>query len=66
MQTLFTAREVRQILRVSTATLYRMHDAGILRAVEIVHGRRKRLLRWRPEAIEKFVTSREQSEGRRR
>jgi hypothetical protein len=41
-----------------------MHDAGILRGIEIVHGRRKRLLRWRPEAIEKFVSSREKQAAR--
>jgi excisionase family DNA binding protein len=58
---LLTAKEVKQQLSLSGPTLYRLADAGILPAVEIRRGKRKRLLRWRPEVVERFISSRERS-----
>jgi len=60
MQKLLTAIQTKEILNVSTPTLYRLHDQNILRAVEIARRGRKRILRWRPEVIEKFVAERGQ------
>ena len=59
MQPLFTAKQVKEILGISEPTIYRLNDAGILPAVEIVRRKRKRILRWRPETIENFIASRE-------
>ena len=59
MQKLLTAAQAKEILSVSTPTLYRLHDQGILLAVEIARRGRKRILRWRPETVEKFIANRE-------
>lgn len=60
MQSLLTAEQTIALLGISKPTLYRLHDAGILPAVEIARRQRKRLLRWRPETVEKFIMAREQ------
>lgn len=57
---LLDVKQVKERLNVSAPTIYRLADAGLLPAVEIVKRERKRILRWRPETIEKFITSREQ------
>ena len=59
MQKLLTAAQTKELLNISTPTLYRLHNEGILRAVEVVLRKRKRLLRWRPETVEKFIAARE-------
>ena len=56
---LLTPKDVAQMLGVSPVTVLRLADAGALPAVEVARGQRKRLLRWRPEAVEKFITARE-------
>ena len=60
MQKLLTAVQTKEILSISTPTLYRLHDQDILRAVEVARRGRKRILRWRPETVEKFIAEREQ------
>ena len=57
-QSLLTAEQTTERLNVSRSTLYRLHDEGLLRAVEIVLRKRKRLLRWRVDIIEKFIADR--------
>ena len=57
-QSLLTAEQTTERLNISRTTLYRLHNEGILRAVEIVLRKRKRLLRWRSESIEKFIAER--------
>jgi hypothetical protein len=60
VQTLFTTGQAQARLALSRATLYRLHDAGILPAVEVVRRGRKRILRWRPETLEEFIHDCEQ------
>jgi len=60
VQKLLTAVQTKEILSISTPTLYRLHDQDILRAVEVARRGRKRILRWRPETVEKFIAEREQ------
>lgn len=57
---LLSAKDVAQRLGVSPVTVLRLVDAGTLPAVEVAKRERKRILRFRPETIEKFITSREQ------
>ena len=61
MQALLSVEQTRKILGVSGSTLYRLVDQGLLRAVIIAHRSRKRILRFRPESIEKFIRDREAS-----
>jgi predicted DNA-binding transcriptional regulator AlpA len=61
MRNLLRAKQVKELLDLSTPTLYRLHNLGLLRAIEVSHGARKRILRWRPETIEKFLSDREKS-----
>jgi predicted DNA-binding transcriptional regulator AlpA len=61
IRNLLKAKQVKELLGLSDPTLYRLHDSGLLRAIEISHGARKRILRWRPETIEKFISDREKS-----
>jgi hypothetical protein len=58
---LLSTVDVGDRLNVSPVTAIRLHDAGILPAVELVLRQRKRILRWRPEAVEAFIASREKS-----
>ena len=59
MQALLTAIKVKDLVGISAPTLYRLHDAGILPAVEVARRERKRILRWRPETVERFIKERE-------
>lgn len=59
-QSLKTPKEVGIRLGVSEVTVLRLHDSGALPGVIIRSGARKRTIRFRDEAIEKFITSREQ------
>ena len=56
---LLSAKDVAQRLGVSPVTVLRLADAGALPAVEVVKRERKRILRFRSESVEKFITSRE-------
>ena len=58
-QSLWTAKETGQRLGVSEVTVIRLHDAGLLKGVVIAQRARKRLLRFRPETVERFLASRE-------
>jgi excisionase family DNA binding protein len=58
--TLLSAKDVAQRLGVSPVTVLRLADAGSLPAVEVAKRERKRILRFRPETVEKFINSREQ------
>jgi len=63
-QSLRTAKEAGARLGVSGVTVLRLFDSGALAGVVIRSGERKRTIRFRDEAIEKFITSREQRAGR--
>jgi excisionase family DNA binding protein len=57
--TLFTPSEAAEKLKVKTSTVIRMFDAGALPGIILRQGERKRVIRFRDEALEKFITSRE-------
>lgn len=59
MQTLLRVKRVAEILDLSAASVYRLADQGLLQAVVVAQRERKRILRFRPEAIERFIRSRE-------
>jgi hypothetical protein len=59
MQTLLSSEQTRKILGISGPTLYRLVDQGLLSAVVIAKRSRKRILRFRPETVEKFIHDRE-------
>ena len=61
---LFTAKDVAERLGVSALTVIRLADSGTLSAVEVAKRERRRILRFRPETVEKFITSREKRGGR--
>jgi len=63
-QSLRTAKEAGARLGVSEITVLRLFDAGALPGVVVRAGTRKRTIRFRDEAIEKFITSREQRAGK--
>lgn len=56
---LLTAKDVAQRLGISALTVIRLADSGALVAVEVAKRARRRLLRFRPEMVEKFIASRE-------
>lgn len=56
---LLTAKDVANRLGVSALTVIRLADAGALPAVEVAKRERRRILRFRTEAVEKFITTRE-------
>lgn len=61
---LLTAKDVAARLGISALTVIRLADAGSLPAVEVAKRERRRILRFRPETVEKFITSREKRAGR--
>ena len=61
---LLTPKDVASRLGVSALTVIRLADAGTLPAVEVVKRERRRILRFRPETVEKFITSREKRAAR--
>ena len=61
---LLTAKDVAEKLGVSALTVIRLADSGALAAVEVAKRERRRILRFRPETIEKFITSREKRGSR--
>jgi excisionase family DNA binding protein len=61
---LLSVKDVAQMLGVSTPTVLRLADAGTLPAVVVTQRQRKRLIRFRLESVEKFITSCEQRSGR--
>ncbi|MSQ47307.1 MAG: DNA-binding protein [Deltaproteobacteria bacterium] len=61
--TLYTPSEVAGKLKVKSVTVLRMFDAGVLPGVILRQGIRKRIIRFREEAVEKFLTTREKRGG---
>jgi excisionase family DNA binding protein len=61
---LYTASEVAAKLKVKTVTVIRLFDSGALPGVVVRQGARKRVLRFREEALEEFLTSREKRGSR--
>lgn len=59
-ETLWSAKETGRRIGVSGVTVIRLHDQGLLKGVVIAQRERKRILRFRPETVEKFIASREQ------
>jgi hypothetical protein len=59
IQMLWSTKETAGRLRVSEVTVIRLHDQGLLKGVVIAQRARKRILRFRPETVEKFIASRE-------
>jgi excisionase family DNA binding protein len=59
MQPLHTVEQTSQILGVSKPTIYRLVAQGVLPAVIIARRARKKIIRFRQEAIEKFIRERE-------
>jgi excisionase family DNA binding protein len=59
MVCLLTPQEVGKQLNVSPVTVIRLADSGALAAVEIAKRRRKRLLRFTPEAVAQFIAARQ-------
>ncbi len=55
---LLTAEEVGQILRLKPATVYEAAAAGRLPSVRLWQGRRKSLVRFRPDDIERVIEER--------
>lgn len=56
---LLSAKDVASRLGVSALAVIRLADCGALAAVEVHSGKRRRILRFRLETVEKFITSRE-------
>jgi Helix-turn-helix domain len=61
---LLTTKAVADQLNISPVTVLRLHDQGLLRGVVITESEQKRTIRFRPETLEKFITSREQEAGK--
>lgn len=61
---LLTAKDVAQKLGVSALTVIRLADSGALPAVEVAKRQRRRILRFRPETVEKFIVLRERKATR--
>ena len=60
MQSLLTAPQTRGVLNISNPTLDRLNDQGTLPAIASAKRQRKRMLRWRRETMEWWITSRKQ------
>ena len=59
MTKLHSVKKTAEQLDVAPVTVIRLVDQGLLSAVIIAQRKRKRLLRFRPEAIERFIANRE-------
>jgi len=56
---MLSAQDVKRILNCGIATVYALSDAGELPPVVLREGKRKRMLRWRPETVAAFIEKRE-------
>lgn len=61
---LLTPTEIADRLKVKPITVIRLFDAGMLPGIVLRQGARKRVIRFREEAIEKFLTTREKQGSR--
>ncbi len=59
-----TPKEAAEKLNIAPVTVLRLFDAGALPGIVIRQGARKRVVRFREETLEKFITSREQRASR--
>lgn len=59
MIALLTPKEIGIRLGVSEVTIFRLYDSGALDGVVVRAGKRKRTIRFRPEAVEQFIAARE-------
>ena len=64
MTKLLSVKTVAEQLNVAPVTVIRLHDTGLLKGVVVVQRERKRILRFRPETVEKFIASRESRAGK--
>lgn len=62
---LLSAKSVGEKLGLGPLSVIRMHDNGSLSAVEIARHETRRILRWRPEDVERFIAARERKEPER-
>jgi excisionase family DNA binding protein len=56
---LLSTKRVAQRLGAGLSTVYALTRSGELPAVIVTRGKRKRMIRFKPETVEKFITSRE-------
>jgi len=61
MQPLLSIKTAAEFLNLSIPTVTRLYDAGILPGVLIAQRQRRRIIKFRPEALEKFIVNREKS-----
>jgi hypothetical protein len=54
-----TPKQTGERIGISSITVLRLFDAGALAGVVVHAGKRKRIVRFRDEAIERFIASRE-------
>lgn len=57
--TLFTASEAAKKLNVNPITIIRLFDAGLLPGIVLRAGAQRRMIRFRPETLEKYLATRE-------
>ncbi len=56
---LLTPKATGEALGVSPITVLRLHDSGALPGVVVKQGARKRTVRFREEAVQRFISNRE-------
>jgi len=61
---LLTPKAVGEQLGLSALSVIRLADSGVLPVVEVRRGERRRVLRFRPESVERFIVSREKRSTR--
>jgi predicted site-specific integrase-resolvase len=61
---IYTPGETADILKVKPVTVIRLFDSGALPGIIVREGARKRIIRFRAEAIAKFLASREKRAGK--
>jgi len=57
---LLTPKAAGEVLGVAPVTVLRLHNSGALQGVVVRQGERKRIIRFREETLQKFITSREE------
>lgn len=61
---LLTIKATAAILEVAPITVVRLFDSGALPGVVLKQGKRKRIIRFRDETLQKFITGRERRGGK--
>ena len=57
--TILTVKEAGEKLRLHPSTVLKLFDAGVLPGIVLTKGMRKRVVRFRLEAVEEFLASQE-------